>query len=720
MSRQMPLAVVLALSLIIPGAALAAPPGTFAAGSSGIGDPYFPLDGNGGYDVQHYDLDVTYSPETDRVTGVATIEIVATQNLSAFNLDFVGMRLRSLTVDGVAARTTRKGQELTVRPRTGITIGSEFTVVARYDGVPQTLDDFGGSGFIHTSDGAIVVGEPHVAETWFPVNNHPRDKASVTIAITVPAGVEAISNGVLVNQQDSGDTSTWTWDAVEPMVPYLLTMGIGQFAVDAYQSGGIEYWDAIDSLLVTGPPPIPPVSGSQLLYSQIGEPAYKRLTRTITVPAGGATLSFQVNYDTEPDFDYLFVEQRTAGGEDWTTLPDLNGHTSQDGGACPIWAHPFLAHYMTEFFDEGDPADPDDDIFRCDPVGTTGEWHAAAGSSDGWQEWSVALPAGSIEVSITYASDFSVQFTGVALDDIAVSTGEGSTSFEDDGNTLDGWSTPEAPEGSEPNPNTWTPNADFPQAPPIGDSIQASFDRQPEIIAFLADTFGAYPFSAAGGIVDAVDVGFALENQTRPVYSPGFFGGPDGNDFVVVHEIAHQWYGDSVAVDTWQHIWLNEGFATYAEWLWSEAEGFETTEQIFDSFTEIPPEEDFFWGLAIGDPGPDALFDFPVYARGAMTLEALRQEVGDRDFFNILEAWATSRAGATGTTRQFIDLAESLSKEELDPLFEDWLSSGKPAIDTGPGRSRTPAFRDLPAAAKALVERLHGRPGNPFKGPKDR
>jgi Peptidase family M1 domain/Peptidase M1 N-terminal domain len=722
MSRKLPLVVVLALALVsLPGIALGAPPGAFPAGSAGIGDPYFPLDGNGGYDVQHYDLDVSYDPATDRLIGVATIEIVATQNLSAFNLDFVGMRLRSLTIDGVAAKTTRKGQELTVKPKAGITSGSEFIVVARYDGVPQTLEDFGTSGFIHTDDGAIVVGEPHVAETWFPVNNHPRDKASFTVAITVPAGVEAISNGVLLGQQDTADTSTWMWDAVEPMVPYLLTMAIGQFEVGAYEADGLAYWDAIDSALVTSPPPIPPVTGDQLLFSQVGEPSYKRLSRTMTVPAGGATMSFQANRDTEEGWDFLFVESRTAGGDDWTTLPDQNGHTSQDLGACPffLFDNPFLTHYVTDTSDEGDPENPDDDVFSCDPVGTTGAWNAISGHSDGWESWSVALPAGSIEVSITYVSDCCVQGRGVGIDDIVVSTGQGTTSFEDDGNTLDGWTTPDAPEGSQPNPNTWISAAVIPPPLPLGDSVQVSFDRQPEIIDFLADNFGPYPFSAAGGIVDNVEVGFALENQTRPTYSPFFFGGPEGNDFVVVHEYAHQWYGDSVAVDTWQHIWLNEGFATYAEWLWSEEEGFETSEEIFDSLMGIPAEDEEFWGFAIGDPGPEGLFNFQVYVRGAMTLEALRQEVGDHDFFNILEGWATSQAGGTGTTREFIDLAESISKEELDPLFDAWLSSGKPEVD-GPGPNRMPGLREMPAAAQSLIERLHDRQGNPFKEAKDK
>ena len=717
MSRKLPLALLLAISLLAPGVALAAPPGPFSPGASGIGDPYFPLDGNGGYDVQHYDLDVSYDPDTDELIGEATIQARATQNLSAFNLDFVGMRLRSLTVNGVKAVTTRKGQELTVKPKTGITNGSMFTVVALYDGVPKTLDDFGGSGFIHTNDGAIVVGEPHVAETWFPVNNHPRDKASVTISITVPLGLEAISNGVLVSQQDTVDSSIWTWDAVEPMVPYLLTMGIGQFEVDAYQADGLAFWDAIDTNLVTGPPPIPPVTGDQLLFSQVADlgPSYKRLTRTLTVPAGGATLTFQANRDTEEGWDFLFVETRTAGGDDWTTLPDQDGHTSQELGACPffLFDNPFLTHYVTDTSSEGDPENPDDDVFSCDPVGSTGEWNAISGQSDGWETWSVALPAGSIEVSIAYVSDCCVQGRGVGIDDIVVSTGEGSTSFEEDGNTLDGWTTPEAPEGSQPNPNTWIPAANIPPFTPIGESVQVSFDHQPEIIGFLADNFGPYPFSAAGGVVDEVEIGFALENQTRPVYSQFFFGDPAGNDFVVVHEIAHQWYGDSVAVDTWQYTWLNEGFATYAEWLWSEAEGFETTDEIFDAWMEIPADDEF-WTLPIGDPGTDGFFAFEVYARGALTLEALRQEVGDHDFFLILKGWAASRAGGTGTTQQFVDLAEQISKEELSSLFEAWLGSGKPVVD-GPGPNRMPALSEMPAAAKSLVERYLDKPGQPFK-----
>ena len=185
---------------------------------------------------------------------------------------------------------------------------------------------------------------------------------------------------------------------------------------------------------------------------------------------------------------------------------------------------------------------------------------------------------------------------------------EGTTSFESDGDTMDGWDAPidrpdtiAGDENNPPNPNTWIVSDFVPAVPGLGASALVSFDRQPEILAFEAANFGTYPFDASGGIVDDAFVGFALENQTRPTYSPFFFGGPEGNDFVVVHELAHMWYGDSVAVNSWQDIWLNEGFATYAEWLWSEREGFGTAQENYDGACTIP-DDDSFWEMAIGDP----------------------------------------------------------------------------------------------------------------------
>ena len=151
--------------LILPGAALAAgPTHHYKAGAPGAGDPYFPLDGNGGYNVRHYDLAISYDPTTARLKGVATIEAKATQDLSRFDLDFDGLTIRSLTIDGHGAKYRRDGQELIVTPRHGIPNHQAFTVKVRYDGTPKLIDDpaLGANGWFQTDDGALMIGEPHV------------------------------------------------------------------------------------------------------------------------------------------------------------------------------------------------------------------------------------------------------------------------------------------------------------------------------------------------------------------------------------------------------------------------------------------------------------------------------------------------------------------------------------------------------------------------------
>ena len=210
--------------------------------------------------------------------------------------------------------------------------------------------------------------------------------------------------------------------------------------------------------------PFDPHTGSKFMWSQLANEGYKRLTRTINVPAGGATLSFWTSYSVEIDFDYMIVEAHTVGQDDWTTLPDVNGHTSNDlsndqacinGWSNPADAanvlHPFLTHYQT--------FDPD----GCTNTGTTGSWNAANGPSGGWQQFQVDLGAyagSQVEVSITDLSDWGLQvFPGVFVDDIVVSTGEGSTSFEDDADPMDGWTVsgaPQDPSGFEgANANDW-------------------------------------------------------------------------------------------------------------------------------------------------------------------------------------------------------------------------------------------------------------------------
>jgi Zinc carboxypeptidase len=208
--------------------------------------------------------------------------------------------------------------------------------------------------------------------------------------------------------------------------------------------------------------PFAPHTGNQYVYSQIADITYKRLTREIAVPAGGGDLTFWTSYDTEPHWDHLFVEARTAGGSDWTTLPDANGHTTADpGDSCAAgWRvlHPWLDHYQTF-----DPA-----AGTCTATGTTGAWNAASGNSAGWQQWRVNLSAyagKTVEISIAYANDWAVQGLGVFLDDVTLPDGT-STSFEAG---FDGWQVTGPPAGSAPNANNWirTDASGF----PVGSSI---------------------------------------------------------------------------------------------------------------------------------------------------------------------------------------------------------------------------------------------------------
>ena len=191
--------------------------------------------------------------------------------------------------------------------------------------------------------------------------------------------------------------------------------------------------------------------------------------------------------------------------------------------------------------------------------------------------------------------------------------------------------------------------------------------------------FGPYPFETAGALVDRIRVSFAMENQTRPIYVPAFWQAttaPTLGDDVVVHELAHQWYGDSVALRRWRDIWLNEGFATYAEWLWNQRELGFTPQNFFDNYYARPADANF-WNLRIGNPGSQRIFDLPIYIRGAMTLHALRTRIGDDDFFRVLRRWAQGRRNGHGTTPQLVRLAERVSgRRSLDRLFDTWLLRG--------------------------------------------
>ncbi len=200
--------------------------------------------------------------------------------------------------------------------------------------------------------------------------------------------------------------------------------------------------------------------------------------------------------------------------------------------------------------------------------------------------------------------------------------------------------------------------------------------RTPRVVEALEGDLGDYPFETVGGLVTGLPINFALENQTLPTY-PAL--GRGYSEFVV-HEIAHQWFGDSVALRRWRDIWLNEGAATFMEVRWDETHGGPTGKTWLCQSYADRPESSSFWDLEIGDPGAGHIFAGPVYYRGAMVFQALRNRIGSADYWALLQRWVEERADGTGTRAQFERLAEDVSGRQLDEFFRVWLDVGsKPA-----------------------------------------
>ena len=448
-------------------AALAQAPGT--PGAPGVGDPYFPLLGNGGFNVRHYDLTLAYDPGSDQVDATMVVQARATQKLSRLDLDLQQLFVRRVRVNGARATFSREGQELQITPRRPIRDDRRFEVEVGYGGQPQTIVGspivFGSPyGFLHTEDGAFMGDEPNAASTWMPVSDHPSDKATWTFRVTVPAGRSVVANGRLVSQETRRNKSTFVWDEPDPMATYLATADIG-------------YW-----ILKTG-----------------------------TTPRG---------------------------------------------------------------------------------------------------------------IPVT-----------VAVDPVLLQT---------------------------------QPNA-----------VDFFYDTTVEATDLWNDTFGEYPFVETGAIADNATyqgqpLGFSLETQTKPVYSAV------RSESTIAHELAHQWFGDSVSVATWPNIWLNEGFASFAQYLWDEHRG---TRSGHDSFLAdyARPADSAFWQVVVADPQRDTMFASAVYRRGAMTLQALREKIGEDKFFAILRTWAADHRDGHGTTPEFIALAERISGQDLGAFFQTWLyTKGKP------------------------------------------
>ena len=211
--------------------------------------------------------------------------------------------------------------------------------------------------------------------------------------------------------------------------------------------------------------------------------------------------------------------------------------------------------------------------------------------------------------------------------------------------------------------------------------------RTPAITSWLQSELGDYPFESTGGLVTSLSPGFALENQTRPTYP---YVGASAT-WLLVHELAHQWLGDSVAVTGWRDIWLNEGFATYFEVRYAETHGGQSgLSWLRRTYEQYSPGESF-WQVPVADPGPRRIFDNAVYERGAMTLQALRVVIGDQDFSTLLRTWAHRYQGGNASTEDFRALAQEISGRDLTAFFDAWLvATQRPADTVANGLGTTP------------------------------
>jgi aminopeptidase N len=318
---------VLALA-VIPAASADGSHGSshrFLPGASGAGDTYFPLEGNGGYDVRHYGIDFSYDPATKRLDGTAVITAKATQNLSSFDLDLQQLDVASVRVDGRPVTFRRNGQELVITPQQGLPRNRDFVVTVKYGGIPQTITGspivFGQPyGFVHTDDGAFMGDEPNAASTWFPSNDHPSDKAAFTFRVTVPKALQVMSNGRLVSQRTHGDLATFVWDEKIPMATYLATADIGSWTIKTGKTpGGVPMTIGVDPKLIGRDPAHPdPVAffwdttgeATDLWVKQYGPYPFDSTGAIADLATyNGKTIGFSLETQTRP----LYSDVRDTG-----------------------------------------------------------------------------------------------------------------------------------------------------------------------------------------------------------------------------------------------------------------------------------------------------------------------------------------------------------------------------------------------------------------------
>jgi aminopeptidase N len=218
----------------------------------------------------------------------------------------------------------------------------------------------------------------------------------------------------------------------------------------------------------------------------------------------------------------------------------------------------------------------------------------------------------------------------------------------------------------------------------LRDNFDQDFADQPKMMKLFVKLFGPYPLSSGYTVVVTDDdLEIPLEAQGISIFGANHCDGQGSAERLIAHELAHQWFGNSVTAKRWRHIWLHEGFACYAEWLWSEHSGGRSADEwawhYYQRLAASPQN------LLLADPGPRDMFDDRVYKRGALTLHALRRSLGDDNFFALLRDWTARFRHSTVVTDDFTGLASRYANQSLWQLWEAWLYSTKlPALDAPP------------------------------------
>jgi aminopeptidase N len=219
----------------------------------------------------------------------------------------------------------------------------------------------------------------------------------------------------------------------------------------------------------------------------------------------------------------------------------------------------------------------------------------------------------------------------------------------------------------------------------LPDRLRRNFDQdfadQPQMMKLFVKLFGPYPLSSGYTVVVTDDdLEIPLEAQGISIFGANHCDGQGSAERLIAHELAHQWFGNSVTAKRWRHIWLHEGFACYAEWLWSEHSGGRSTDEWARHYHQrlVDSPQD----LLLADPGPRDMFDDRVYKRGALTLHVLRRHIGDESFFALLRDWTTRYRHSTAVTDDFTGLAANYAHESLRPMWDAWLYSLRvPALE---------------------------------------